>query len=164
MKKLCAFVLFIIISMSCSSTKNIAFKTIPSRQIDFVILKSYAVNSTVSLPDTINHKFIVTADEFNKTFHMTKASPGTAIVPDFTSQSVVAIILHPTERVVSIDLQKAEIDDKDLNIYYTITDTTSWITYPHTIKAVAAVRKNNDIKQVNFYNNNAKEKTLSVND
>lgn len=162
MKKLCAFVLFIIISMACNSTKNIASKNIASYQVDFVVLKNYAVNSTVPLPDTINHKFIVTAEEFHKTFHMTKASPGTAIVPDFNSQAVVAIILPPTERVVSIDLHKAEIIDKDLNIYYTITDTTSWTTYPHTIKAVGAVQKNNNLKRVNFYNNNIKEKTLFI--
>lgn len=164
MKKLCAFLLFIIISMACNSTKNKASKNITSIPVEFVVLKNYAVNTTVPLPDTINHKFIVTAEDFHKTFHMTKASPGTAIVPDFNTQAVVAIILQPTERVVSIDLYKAEILDKDLNIYYTITDTTSWTTFSHTIKAMAAVPKNSSIKQVNFYNNNVKEKTLLMND
>ncbi len=150
--------------MACNSTKNIASKSITSYQIDFVVLKNYAVNSSVPLPDSINHKFIITAEEFHKTFHMTKASPGTAVVPDFDSESVAAIILQPTERVVSIDIHKAEISDKDLNIYYTITDTTSWTSYPHTIKAVASVPKSSDVKQVNFYNNNVKEKTLLMND
>lgn len=91
---------------------------------------------------------------------MTKATPGTAVVPDFARQFVVTIILPTTEKVVSIDIHKAERDDKNLNIYYTITDTTSWSTYPHIIKAVAAVDKSNSIKHVNFYNNNIKERTF----
>ena len=156
MKKICPFVLLIIISMSYSFTQHIA------SGVGLVILKNYAVNANVLLPDTINHKFIVTAEEFYKTFHMTKATPGTAIVPDFTSQFVVAIILPPTEKVVSINIDKAEKDDKNLNIYYTITDTTSWTTYPHTIKAVAAIDKSTSVKQVNFYNNNIKERTFFV--
>ncbi len=158
MKKICAFVLFIIISMAFSSTAHIA------SEVGLVILNNYAVNANVLLPDTINHKFIVTAEEFYKTFHMTKATPGTAIVPDFNKQSVVAIILQPTERVVSLDIHKAEIDNNNLNIYYTITDTASWTTYPHTIKLAAAVKKNNSIKRVNFYKNNVEEKSLLVND
>ncbi len=156
MKKICAFVLLIAISMSYSYTEHIASGA------GLVILNNYAVNANVLLPDSINHRFIVTAEEFYKIFHMTKATPGTAIVPDFTSQSVVAIILPPTERVVSIDIHKAETDDKNLNIYYTITDTASWTTYPHTIKAVAAVNKSNSVKRVSFYNNNIKERTIFI--
>lgn len=156
MKKICPFVLIIIISMSYSFTQHIA------SGVGLVILNNYAVNANVILPDTINHKVIVTAEEFYKTFHMTKATPGTAIVPDFTRQFVVAIILPPTEKVVSINIDKAAKDDKNLNIYYTITDTTSWTTYPHTIKSVAALDKNNSVKQVNFYNNNIKQRTFFV--
>ena len=156
MKRICPFVLLIIISMSYSFNEHVA------SGVGLVILNNYAVNANVLLPDAINHKFIVTAEEFYKTFHMTKATPGTAIVPEFTRQFVVAIILPPTEKVVSIDIHKAETDEKDLNIYYTITDTTSWTTYPHIIKAVAAVDKSNSVKQVNFYNNNIKERTFFV--
>ncbi len=167
MKKTFASVLFIIISMACKTNKNIASsskKNTPHSEIGFVVLHNYAVNPSVPLPDSINHRYIVTAEEFNKTFHMTKASPGTAIVPDFSAQAVVAIILQPTERVVSIDIHKAEITEKDVNIYYTITDTASWTTFSHTIKTVATVPKSNSIKQVNFYRNDAKEKTVLVND
>lgn len=167
MEKLKAFVLFIIIATACNSTKKTVLsskKNLPSSPVNLVILTNYAVNPSVSLPDTFNHTFIVAAEKFHKTFHMTKASPGTAVVPDFNRQSVVAIILQPTERVISIDINKAEIMDKDLNIYYSITDTTSWITYTHTIKAIAAVPKNDSIKQVNFYKNDIKEKTILVNE
>jgi hypothetical protein len=172
MRKTAAYVLFIIISMACKSTKNIApsfeeskissKETMTSSPVNFVVLYNYAVNSSVPLTDSVNHKFIVTAEEFHKTFHMTKASPGKAIIPDFNSQYVVAIILQPTQKVVSIDIHKAEISDHDLNIYYAITDTTSWQTYPHTIKAAAALPKIKQIKQVNFYRNEAKEKTVLV--
>lgn len=152
MKKTCVSVLLIIILMSYSYTEHTAS--------GLVILNNYAVNANVLLPDTINHKFIVTSEEFYKTFHATKATPGTAVVPDFARQFVVAIILPPTEKVVSIDIHKAETDDKNLSIYYTITDTTSWTTYPHTIKAVAAVDRSNSVEQVNFYNNNIRERTF----
>lgn len=174
MKKSCVFVSFIIISMACKSTKNIApsseesktstKETMISSPLNFVVLHNYAVNSSLPLPDSINHKFIVSADEFNKTFHMTKASVGAAVVPDFNRQSVAAIILQNTEKVISADINKAEMRDHDLCIYYTISDTASWITYPHTIKAIAAIPKNRDIKQVIFYKNEVKEKTILVKD
>lgn len=167
MKKFFASVLFIIISMACKTNKNIASsskKSAPHSQMGFVVLHNYAVNPSVLLTDSINYKYMVTAEEFNKTFHMTKASPGTAVVPDFSRQSVVAIILQPTEKVISIDIHKAETGDKDLNIFYTITDTAKWTTFSHTIKAIAAVPKNYIIKQVSFYKNDLKEKTILVND
>lgn len=167
MKKFFPSVLFIIISMACKTNKIIlssAEKSEPHSQISFVVLHNYAVNPSEPLTDSINCKYIVTAEEFNKTFRMTKASPGTAIVPDFSAQSVVAIILQPTERVISIDIRKAEISEKEVNIYYTITDTVSWTTFSHTIKTVATVPKSNSIKQVNFYRNDIKEKTVLVND
>lgn len=158
--------MFIIIAVACHSSKKIvlASKKNMSSSAGLVILRNYAVNADVRLPEIINYKFIITAEEFHNTFHMTKATPGTAIVPDFNSQFIAAIILQPTERVISIDINKAETDEQNLNIYYTLTDTTSWITYPHTIKTIAAIPKNDSIEQVNFYKDDVKQKTLSVND
>lgn len=117
MKNVFVLVLFIT-ATACHSTRKTYLssnKNMPFLPIDFMILKNYAVKPSLSLPDSVNHIFIVTAAEFNKTFQMTKASPGTAVVPDFNSQSVVAIILPPTERVVSIDINKAEMTGNDLN-------------------------------------------------
>ena len=74
--------------MSYSSTKHI------TSGVGLVILNNYAVNANVLLPDTINHKFIVTAEEFYNTFHMTKATPGTAIVPNFTTYRKSCVNRH----------------------------------------------------------------------
>lgn len=165
MKNIFALVLFTA-AIACHSTKktySLPHKNMSSSPVDFRILNNYAVKSSVLLPDSVNHTFIVNAAAFNKTFQMTKASPGTAVVPDFSSQSIVAIILPSTKKVVSIDINKAEMAGNDLHIYYTITDTTSWITYPHIIKTLAAISKNDSLKQVIFFRNDSMEKTILIN-
>lgn len=152
--------------MACKTNKNITSESAKDAHlppIGFVVLHNYAVNPSVRLPDSFNYRYIVSAEEFNKAFHMTKASPGTAVVPDFTRQSVVAVIMQPTERVVSIDIRKAEAANKEVNIYYEITDTASWTTFSHTVKAIAAIPKNDSVKKVNFYKNEIKEKTIYIN-
>lgn len=147
--------LFISCFIACSESKKVA-----STPIEVVPIHNYILNPSISLRDTINYFFISDSTEFHKMFYMTKTSRKTAIIPNFSSQSVVAILLKPTEKVVSINIHKAEIADSQLNIYYTITDTTSWTNYLQTPMAVATVAKSISVKQVNFYSNQHRVKTI----
>ncbi|MCW3108738.1 MAG: hypothetical protein JWQ09_3244 [Segetibacter sp.] len=158
MKLLIAVSLFITFIFACSAAK----RATPSA-IGVVTLHNYLLNPDVSFNDDIHYTFIGDANEFHKMFYMTKVSPGTAIVPDFESQSVVAIILKLTEKVMSVDINKAAITGNELKIYYTITDTTSWKTYSQTPMVIATVPKNTSVKRVSFYSHDIKEKTITAN-
>lgn len=149
--------LLITFFFACVSPK----KAIPSA-ISVVSLQNYQLNPGISFNNDINYSFIGHADTFYKMFSMTKASVGTAIVPDFSAQSVVAIVLKPTEKVLSVEINKAEITGENLNIYYTTTDTTTWKTYLQIPMVVATVPKSLSVKQVNFYNHGNREKTIAA--
>ena len=143
--------------LSCSTPQKITAST-----VGFATLRNYAINPNLLLSDEINYAFVGNADVFHQMFSMTKAASGAAVVPNFATQSVIAIILKPTEKVVSIDINKAELTGHQLNIFYTITDTTSWKNYSHVPVAVASIAKNNMVKQINFYTGGNKEKTIKV--
>lgn len=158
MRSFIALAIFIAFIFACATTNKAA----PSA-IGFVTLHNYLLNPDITFKNDINYTFIGNENEFHKMFYMTKVSAQTAIVPDFSSQSVIAIILKPTEKVVSVTINKAEIAGNELRVYYTITDTTSWKTYSQTPMVVATVPKSASVKQVSFYRGNIKEKTISAN-
>jgi hypothetical protein len=88
--------------------------------IGFVTLHNYLLNPAQTFKHDVDYAFIRSSDEFHKMFYMTKSSQGTVVIPDFSSQSVVAIIFRPTEKVVSPYIQKAEIAGNELRIYYAV--------------------------------------------
>ncbi|HEX8278908.1 MAG TPA: hypothetical protein VF540_09445 [Segetibacter sp.] len=157
MKHYIALIFFTALQMSCYTGRNMR----PSA-IGVLPLHNYMLKQNVTFTNTINYKFFNNAEDFHNTFTITKTSPGTAIVPDFNAQSVVAVILPSSERVITVAIDKAEIAGRDLNVYYRVTDTTSWKTYPHAAKAVAILPKSLDVEKVNFFSNNNLTKTLST--
>jgi hypothetical protein len=155
MKALFAIAILMTSIIACTSTK----KTTPSA-IGVVPLHNYVLNENTSFSDDTNFLFFGSANIFHNTFSMTKTSIRNAIVPDFAAQSVVAIIMKPTEKVVSVEINKATTSGKDLNIYYTTADTTSWQTYKQTPMTVATVPKSGSVRKVNFFKDNIRQKTI----
>jgi hypothetical protein len=129
--------------------------------IGFVALHNFLLNPQQTYKDDVNYAFIHSSSEFEKMFYMTKASPGTAIVPDFSSQSVIAIIFNPTEEVVSPYIQKAAIVGNELRIYYSIKETTAARTYEQTPFVVATVPKSSSVTVASFFKDGIKEKTIT---
>lgn len=159
MKTPILFALIGITNIGCAGSQKTSFSP-----VGVVALHNYTINTDVVLPDSVNYFFITKEDIFYKNFSMTKASPKTIIVPDFGGQSVVAIALPPSAKVISVDINAAEANGGDLNVFYTVTDTTSWKTYPHTPFAAATVPKITGLKRVTFYRDKTKEKTLLLTD
>jgi len=157
MKFVFAFFTFITIVWACSGAKKLA-----PTPVEFTRLTNYSIDQSITFPDKINYKFITGKDEFNGLFSMTKSIPGRAIVPDFTIQSVVAIVLEPSEKIITVQVDNAEITGNEMNIFYTVTDTTSWKSYRQIPKVIGTVPKNTAVEKVNFYRDNKKEKTLAV--
>ena len=152
------FIFSIIVSvLSCTVNK----RDTPSA-VGVVTLNNYALNPGVSLPDTVNYFFITKQNDFDRMFSATKMSMGKITVPNFTSQSVVAILFKTTEKVVSVNINGATISADKLNVNYTVTDTTSWKSYLQVPTVVATVPKSLDVKRVAFYRNNAQEKIIAA--
>jgi hypothetical protein len=147
----------LIFSCACSSVRQ----TTPSA-IGFITLNNYVLHPDFLVKDDFQYIFMGNAEEFHKRFSMTKSSPVSIIVPDFSSQSVVAILLKPTEKVVTVHISKAEIEGNELKIFYNLSDTTSRKTYAQTPMVVATVPKSASVKQVSFFRGSSKEKTIAA--
>lgn len=157
MYKVVGTIFLIFVTFACSSSRKI----IPSR-VGVLPLRNYKLNERVEIKDEVTFRFFTRPEDFHNNFYMTKSSRATAVVPDFNSQSVFAIILKPTEKVISVNAQKAEMEGKTLHIYYSVTDTVRWTTFTHIPMLVAMVPKVNNLQEVHFYNDNIKQKTLKV--
>lgn len=132
----------------------------PASAIGFKTLNNYKLNENIQVTEPVSYKYFINEQEFFNMFHMTKASMNTAIVPDFTNQSVVAIILKPTTKVIELEITAAKLRGEDLKINYSITDTTSWSTFEHVVTAVATIPKSQSIKKVSFFTK--EEKVYSI--
>lgn len=124
-----------------------------------VLLYHYQLNPDFSLPDEINYSFISSANKFYERFFMTKSTPGAAMVPNFDKESVVSIVLKPSEKVRTIVINKATVADGSLNVYFTITDTSHFKTYAQRAMVVATLPKSR-VRRVNFFQGNVKANTI----
>ncbi len=158
------FTVFIILSlgiMACQIPKN----TITS-PIGVVSLNNYKLIDAVKLTEEISYKYFTKAEDFQRFFSMTKSTRETAIVPDFNTQSVVAIVMQPTMKIITLQIEKAAIGGDELSIYFSRIDTTTTFTaaYAQPVTTLAIVPKNEGIKTVSFYNSNLKVYALKIPD
>lgn len=134
------------------------------KQVGTVSLNNYKLIDTVQLPEAINYRYYSNEQQFNRNFHMTRATMETAIVPDFNAQRVVAIMMQPTDKVMTLEIRKAAMSGDELFVYFNIVDTvTTWkAAYAQPVIALATVPKSENIRKVSFYHNQVKEFTLNL--
>ncbi len=147
--------------MACDTTKNAI--TSPT---SVVSLNNYKLIDTVELTEKISYKYFTKAEDFQRFFSMTKSTRETAIVPDFNTQSVVAMVMQPTMKIITLQIEKAAIGGDGLSIYFSKVDTTTTFTaaFAQPVTALAIVPKNEGIKTVSFYNSNVKVYALKIAD
>lgn len=146
-----------LVTLSCNSAKNIT-----ASSIGLVPLDNYFVKNNVTLTDDTTYQAITNNATFENNFGVAKTMDNKIITPDFNGQTVVAVILKPTNKNVSVKLLKATLDGKDLNVYYSITNNGADLTYTQTPAAVATVPKALDAKNVNFFSQDVKVKTIPL--
>lgn len=152
--RILVFASLIVLTVGCATIKNT-----PS-QVGATTLTNYIVNPTASFPDSVNYTVFTNEETFLRSFTATKGGDGST-VPDFKGQQVVAVVLKPTTDIVELRIQKAEIGDKDLNIYYEKI-TAPGSTFSHTPSVAATVPKSTSVTRANFYRAGIKEKTVDV--
>lgn len=157
MKKIFALVVCTMSFINCRSTKKIIQSAVP-----FEIVTNYQVNQTATFNHEIKCMFITKKEDFNKMFSMTKSSEGSAFIPDFSTVSIIAIKLTPSENVVNLSLVKVESTKTTLQVYYNISDTSTWKSYMQTPLIVASIPKNINLKVIDFFYNENKEATFNV--
>ena len=143
--------------LSCNNTKNIT-----ASSIGLVPLDNYFVKNNVTLTDDTTYEAITSNVTFENNFGVAKTMDNKIITPDFNGQTVVAVILKPTNKNVSVKLLKATLAGKDLNIYYSISNNGADLTYTQTPTAVATVPRTIGAKNVNFFSQDVKVKTIPL--
>jgi len=153
------FVMFISVlaMLSCNNAKNIA-----GSRIGLVPLDNYFVKNNVSLAEDTTYLAVTNSATFENYFGVAKTMDNKIITPDFSSQTVVSVILKPTNKNVSVKLVSATVAGKEFNIYYSISNNGADLSYTHTPMAVATVPRAIGVRKANFFSNNVKVKTIPV--
>ena len=147
--------LLILSSFSCCTVNQSTSSSIGIRT-----LSNYKLNDNIEVNEPVSYKYFTKEQDFFNMFHMTKTSVNSAIVPDFATQSVVAIMLKPSSKVIELEIKEAKLTGENLKINYTITDTTSWNTYEQIVTVVATIPKSQSIKTISFFTKG--EKAYSI--
>ena len=157
MKYLLSVLGLCILLAACTSTQKTS-----SSAVDVVMLNNYRLNDTVKLNEEITYKFLTKDEDFHQLFYMTKTIARTAIVPDSNTQSVVAIMVRPSTKVRTLQINKALISGDDFQVHYSLTDTSSASTFEQPTIVVATVPKATGIAKATFHSNGVKEYTINI--
>lgn len=155
---------FFILSLGIFACKT--QKPLNQSSIGVVTIYNYKLIDTVKLTEEITYKYFTKAKDFQRYFSKTKATRETAIVPDFNSQSVVAIVMRPTLKIINMQVNNAAINGGELSIYYSRIDTTTTWTaaFYQPVTSLAMLPKSEGVKTVSFYNSKSKEYTIKIED
>jgi hypothetical protein len=152
----CFFAVMLIIC-GCTGSKQVA-----ASKIGLVKLDHYFTKNTVVFPGDVNYRVITRAEDFENIFGVAQTMDSKVIRPDFSSQTVVAILLPPTNKETFMHFEKAEIAGEEINIYYNITNRGKELSYTISPNALATIPRVADAKQVNFHTGGMKVKTLQM--
>ena len=120
-------------------------------------LNNYIINPTTTFPDSINYLFFTKENNFSTVFNLTKSTPGTLVIPDFKTQSVVAIALQATKEILEVSITRAEVAGNELNIYYEVIKIPDLLLRIH-LSLLPLYRKQTDAKRVKFFNSRRSQK------
>jgi hypothetical protein len=129
--------------------------------IGLVSLNNYFVKNTVPLPDEYNYKVATSQAAFDETFGMAATMNNSIQKPDFSGQTVVAVIGKASTLQQEIRLDGASVAGKDLHVYYSIKKGSEQ-SFSATALALVAIPKAIDVKKVNFYQDSVLVKTVPV--
>ncbi|MBN9298724.1 MAG: hypothetical protein J0I41_17080 [Filimonas sp.] len=154
MKKSVGIALFFLIS--CRITQPI-----PS-SVGVVPLDNYFIKNTSQLIEDVNYIAIRSPDVFYNTFGVAKTMTNEVRTPNFSGQFVVAVAMKPTNKDVTIRFSKAELSGRQMNVYYTVTENPSLLSYKQTPLAVATIPKGESTKEIVFYFKESKIAAVSL--
>lgn len=159
MKKILAFcsVSIVLILCGCGGNKNIT-----ASKIGLVRLNNYFTKNTVELTEEVNFRVFNKATDFDSTFGVAQTMNNNVVRPDFNGQTVVAVLLHSTNRETKVQIESAEVIGQDVNVYYSVVDTGKTLSFTTSPNAVVAIPRVASAKQVNFYTAGTKVKTLPI--
>ena len=145
----------IIVSFACNTNRHLQ-----GSQIGLVNLNHYYLKNSVSLDNDYTGIVISNQAIFADVFYADNTTDEKMIVPNFSGQMVIALVVNSIDQDRNITFTKAEINGKYLNVYGNLSDTKEDAETVPT--AVATVPKSMDVKEVNFYIDGKLVKTSPV--
>ena len=130
--------------------------------IGLMPLNNYFVKNTVPLPEEYNYKVIAGQAEFDALFGAAATMSNTIRQPDFSVQTVVAVMGKTSAQQQEIILDGATMTGKDMQVYYRVKKGASQSSAV-TALALATVPKAISVKQVSFFQDSLLVKTVPVN-
>lgn len=129
--------------------------------IGLVPLSNYFVKNTVPLPDEYNYRVAASQAEFDAMFGAAATMNNSIRQPDFSGQTVVAVIGKTSAQQQEIRIDGATLAGKDLHVYYTVKKG-GMQSFTTTAAGLATVPKAVSVKKVNFYQDSMLVKTIPV--
>ncbi len=157
MKSLQILAFAVLALLSCSTTQT----PTPSA-VGLVNRPHYTVKESASLPPGDHFMVIANNDTFSNLFSASTTEGERENPPGFSGQTVLAIILKPTEKKTTIQLTRAEIAGNHLNAYYTVQEEGTALPTLQRPTAVATVPRSLSVKKVNFYAHGSLVKSVPV--
>lgn len=148
--------LIVLLTSSCK-----AGHLITESAIQYKILTNYVINTRVD-NNKSHFYFFTNSRDFNQVFELGKSSMGNVTVPDFTKNNIVAAALEASGNVTTLSIKSIVLKQQKLNVHYSLTDTTSWKTYPQSPYVIAIIDKNVLPEKVQFFLNDQLKQTITV--
>ncbi|MET0462522.1 MAG: hypothetical protein ABW007_05195 [Chitinophagaceae bacterium] len=148
-----------VITGGCSAGKQST-----ASPIGLVPLENYYAGVNNSFDTGYNYKVITDQVTFEKDFKMSASSGASVRKPDFSGQTVVAVIHNgPPNQRKEIVLDGAAYNGNQLYVYYHIKETlTSPVTTYLPGLGLATVPKVQRVNKVNFYQDSVLVRTVPV--
>jgi len=116
----------------------------------------------VPLTEDTSYLAFTNSHAFDNFFGIAKTTTNKIVTPDFSGQTVVAVVLKSTSKAFKVTLLKATMAGKDLNVYYQLQNDAKDNSFQQTPMAVATVPKGTDVKWVHFITGTTEVKTIPL--
>jgi len=172
-KVLLLFVLVLIVSCNPKKTEtsgiadslkvdSAVLATAPApATLAFSSLSGFFLNNKLIFKDSVNYFLLTSQEDLNSKFDTDKKSASEVSSPDFIINHIVAVALKPTQQLTTITMDKVEIVDKEINVYFNIQYGVKqdFVAKPSQI---FAIEKRDGMIDIQFWVNGKKDQALML--
>jgi hypothetical protein len=127
--------------------------------LSFSPIEGFSLNNKLTFTDSTNYFIFFNQEELNEKFVTDAKTGSTVMQPDFLINYVVAVAMSPTQDLVTILLDKVQINDRDIDVYLTIQHGAKQTTVTKPSR-IFAIEKRNGYVGMQFYVNGKKDKAF----
>lgn len=127
----------------------------------FSEMNGFFLDNKVVFTDTVNFFLLSGQEELDKKFSTDKTKASEVIQPDFLINYVVAVACMPTQDLTTIVMEKVEVGDQSINVYFTIQrgEKQKFVSKPSKI---FSIERRDGFSALQFYVNGKMDKSISL--